>query len=145
MLITAVASRAANRTPRLQRTSRWFLVVVLGVHTLVGLNQAVLSGAYLDGSLDAMRWHGVLGGLLMVVVMAQGVAALMFWLLGRGPWWPFAVTVVLLPLEGMQIGFGYGRQLGLHVPLGVAIILIAGLMTTAVRRWRPAGRSEVPR
>jgi len=37
-----------------------------------------------------------------------------------------------------QTGFGYARQLALHVPLGVAIVTAAVLLAVAV--WRPVMR-----
>ncbi|MGH3425027.1 MAG: hypothetical protein ACRDO8_09875 [Nocardioidaceae bacterium] len=122
---------------------RWLLVVILGIHAGIAFNQSILAGAYLTGNLTAMEIHGVLGSSLAAVVMVQGVAALLFLFPGGGPWWPLVATVVLFFVEGLQIGFGYARTLGLHVPLGVAIITVVIAMFVWSLRWKP--RNQKPR
>ena len=53
---------------------------------------------------------------------------------GRGPWWPMAATVGLFGLIALQIVFGFARDLVIHIPLGVAIIVLAALL--AIWGWR---------
>ena len=112
-------------------------MVSLGIHAALAFNQAILAGMYLSGSLDAMQIHGIIGSSLVVVTMLQGVASLLFLYPGRGPWWPLVAAVVLFLVEGLQIGMGYARTLGLHVPLGVAIIVAVIGMFVWSLRWKP--------
>ncbi|WP_051298672.1 hypothetical protein [Arthrobacter castelli] len=131
-----------RRFERAQPVFRWILVAILGLHAAAAFTQAILAGAYLSGSLDAMTMHRLLGGMLTLITMAQAVPALLFWYPGRGPWWPLAVTVVLFPVEGMQVGFGYARDLGLHIPLGVAIIVTVTTMFIWSLRYQPEPRTR---
>lgn len=113
------------------------MVVIVGIHAAIAFNQSILAGAYLSGSLDAMEWHGALGSALAAVTMLQGVACLLFFFPGRGPIWPLLVSILLFFVEGLQIGMGYARTLGLHIPLGVAIIVtIIGMFWWSLR-WKP--------
>lgn len=139
------ATETPVRRRRSQSLFRWILVVVLGLHAAVAFDQAILAGAYLSGSLVAMQVHGILGSSIVVITMAQAAVALLFWLVGRGPWWPLAASAVLFLVEGMQIGFGYARTLGLHVPLGVAIIVSVIAMFVWSLRWRPRPRNGARR
>lgn len=111
--------------------------MILGIHAAAAFTQSILAGMYLSGSLDAMEIHGAIGSSLVVVTMLQGVASLLFVFPGRGPWWPLLVSVVLFFVEGLQIGMGYARTLGLHIPLGVAIIVTTTMMFVWSLRWKP--------
>ena len=111
--------------------------MILGIHAAIAFNQSILAGMYLSGNLDAMKLHGALGSSLTVVIMVQSVAALLFLYPGRGPWWPLAVTVPMFFVIGLQIGMGYARTLGLHVPLGVALIVVPVGMFVWSLRWKP--------
>ena len=60
---------------------------------------------------------------------------------GRGPWWPIVFSVVFWWLIALQVGFGFARQVGLHIPIGVAIMsLISGFTW-----WSCAYRGDRPR
>ncbi|HLR86082.1 MAG TPA: hypothetical protein VK059_14090 [Nocardioidaceae bacterium] len=123
--------------PHGQAAFRWILVVILGVHAAIAFNQSVLAGMYLSGSLDAMEWHGAIGSALTVVVMVQSLVSLLFFFPGRGPWWPLVASIALFFVEGLEIGMGYARTLGLHIPLGVAIIVVTIGMFVWSLRWKP--------
>ena len=133
-----------SRKARGQATFRWILVVILGLHAGLAFGQSVLAGMYLSGSLDAMELHGAIGSSLTVVVMLQGLVSLLFFFPGGGPIWPFLAAVVLFFVDGLQVGMGYARTLGLHVPLGVAIILTTVLMFVWSLRWKPKQPEAAP-
>lgn len=66
------------------------------------------------------------------------------WRPGRGPGWPALASLALLLAEILQLGFGYGRVLALHVPLGVAIFgLTVALALGAWRLGRPVREGTV--
>jgi uncharacterized membrane protein (UPF0182 family) len=109
---------------------------VLTAHLLAVLAQPVLAGRYLTGDVDAMEVHGLVGSMLALVAMILIVCALAYVVAARGQQWLLLVTVVLFFAEGLQIGMGYSRELHVHVPLGVAIVVAAVLLAAWV--WTPA-------
>ncbi len=68
--------------------------------------------------------------------MSLIAGALLYVVGGRGRLWVLPVTVLVFLAEGFQIGMGYSRQLHLHVPLGVAIVVTAVLLAAWV--WTPS-------
>ncbi|GAA0946936.1 hypothetical protein [Pseudonocardia zijingensis] len=124
------------RPTRRPRVSLWALRFLLTGHLLAVLAQPVLAGRYLTGDVDAMEVHGLVGSLLALVAMALVAGAIAYVLVGRGRLWLLPVTVLVFLAEGFQIGAGHSRQLELHVPLGVAIVVTAVLLAAWV--WTPS-------
>jgi hypothetical protein len=120
---------------RSPRASLWALRTLLTLFLLAVLAQPVLAGMFLTGDVDAIAVHGLNGSLLALGAMAVGVAALGYALAGRGTMWVLPVSVLLFLAVGFQIGAGYARQLELHVPLGV-VIVVASVLFTAWS-WTP--------
>ena len=139
--VSAAPQRRPPRKPVAQRTFHWLVAIVLGIHAVLAYTQSILAGAYLSGSLDAMDVHGAIGSGLTVLVLLQAIVCLLFWFPGRGPWWPLVASVVLFLAEGLQVGMGYARTLGLHIPLGVALIMAITAMFVWSLRWRPTART----
>ena len=110
------------------RRTLWPLRVVLTAHLLMVLAQPWLAGRYLTGDVDAIAVHGLVGSLLAAVGMVAVAATLLYVLGGRGRLWVVPVAVALFLADGVQIGAGYARDLGLHVPLGVAITVSSVLL-----------------
>jgi hypothetical protein len=134
----APPTAASTRRPRI---SLWTLRILLTGHLLAVLAQPVLAGRFLTGDVDAIEVHGLVGSLLALVAMILMAGALAYVVGGRGALWVLPVTVLLFLAEGFQIGMGYSRQLDLHVPLGVAIVVTAVLLAAWV--WTPsAARSR---
>lgn len=78
----------------------------------------------------------------MLLFVTLPAAALLRWP-GRGPWWPLLAVVGLIALSYTQTYLGTERVLTVHVPLGVAIILLSTGM--AVWSWfyrSPARRRQ---
>jgi hypothetical protein len=129
----APPAAAPARRPRI---SLWTLRLLLTGHLVAVLAQPVLAGRYLTGDVDAMAAHGLLGSLLALFAMILIAAALAYVVAARGQLWLLPVTVLLFLAQGFQIGMGYARELHLHVPLGVAIVVGAVLLVAWV--WTPA-------
>lgn len=123
--------------PRVRRpvVSLWLLRLVLTGHLLAVLGQPVLAGLYLTGDVDAIALHGTVGSLLAAVGLVIGAVALAYVVGGRGRLWVLPVVVAQFLLVGFQIGMGYARMMQLHVPLGVALVLVAALLTAWA--WMP--------
>jgi hypothetical protein len=122
---------------RRPRVTRALLVAVLGAHAVAAAAQPFLAGAYLSGQFDAIGLHGTNGSLMSAWCLLQFVVAVLFWRPGRGPGWPALATVAVFLAEGAQTGTGYAGQLGIHVPLGVAIVGGTVAMFIWSLAWRP--------
>jgi hypothetical protein len=98
------------------------------------LDQAVFAGQFLAGSYDALHTHRENATYAGICVLVSTVAAVLVRVPGRGPWWPTIANVGIFGLVALQIVLGFARAIAVHVPLGVATILLAAVV--AIRAWR---------
>jgi hypothetical protein len=71
--------------------------------------------------------HSANGIFLVLTSTALPVLTVLLVRPGRGPWWPIVFSVALWFLIAVQVGFGFARLIGLHIPIGVTIMgLISG-------------------
>lgn len=120
------------------RRTRSLLRIVVLIHTVAVVLQPFLAGAYLDGSSGAMAGHEPLGLATAFVAIGQLVAAVLYWRPGRGGTGPMAFALVLLAADGFQVAMGYTRALAVHIPLGVAIVVLSVGFAIRVLRREPA-------
>lgn len=123
------------RSPRITLA---LLRVVVTAHLVAVLAQPVLAGRYLTGDVDAITAHGAVGSSLAALDLLVIAAAVVYVVGGRGRLWVLPATVLMFVAVGLQIGMGYARQLGVHVPLGVGIVTASVLLTAWV--WTPSAR-----
>lgn len=91
------------------------------------LTQAALAGGFITGNVNLLGLHSANGITLVLTAGALLPAAIFLLRPGRGPWWPIVFSIVFWWLIALQVGFGFTRQVGLHIPIGVAIMsLISG-------------------
>jgi hypothetical protein len=132
----ARAQRASTVQPR--KGSGWvywpFRVVVSAAGVLL-FNQAVFAGQFLSGTFGALHTHRENATVAGIVVLAAALAAVLIRWPGRGPSWPILACLGLFGLIALQIMLGFARVLTMHVPLGVAIIVLAVLLV--IWAWRP--------
>lgn len=127
-----------------RRGARWplGLLRVLSVVVLVQvLTQAALAGGFVTGDVSLLGWHSANGILLFLTSGLLVVAAVLLVRPGRGPWWPIVLTVAIWWLVVLQVGFGFARLVGLHIPLGVALTGLLGGFTW----WTFSQRARVSR
>lgn len=98
------------------------LRVLATAHALLVLLQPVSIGQYLSGLYDWLGVHAFGSSMVILSAMLLSVVAIGYALTG-GRLWAVAVGPALFLAEGLQIGMGYQRNLALHVPLGVAIVV----------------------
>jgi hypothetical protein len=123
------------------RITLWPLRIVITVHLLMVLAQPWLAGQFLTGDVDAIAVHGLVGSLLAAVGLVVVAATLLYVIGGRGAVRVAPVAVALFLADGFQIGAGFARDLALHIPLGVAIVVASVLLAAWV--WSPsAGRAR---
>jgi len=120
--------------------------VVLGVmrglvtvHAVVIFAQPVFAGRYLIGDYDMLALHALGADLVTFLGVAQTVLSALLWWRG-GTRWPFWASLLLFLGESGQYFAGVSGALDLHVPLGVALAMLASIMLVAI--WRTAGEQR---
>ena len=103
------------------------------------LAQAALAGEFLSGTEAPVVFHEWTGWLIVALSAAQ--IALAIWLAKRGgPMWLGVASVFIFIAEALQVGTGYGRFLGVHVPLGVFVFgAVTWMMFWAFRKAAAGG------
>ena len=96
------------------------LRIVLALHVLAVLAQAALAGQFLSGLESPVVFHERTAWFILALSFAQVIAAVLFARLG-GPLWLLVASVFVLIAEALQTGTGYGRFLGVHIPLAVFV------------------------
>lgn len=100
------------------------LRVVLFLHALAVLTQAVFAGQFLSGVDAQVVFHERLAWVIFALAIVQiGVSAAL--LRAGAPLWLLVASIFVLIAEGLQLGTGYGRFLGVHIPLGVFVFGLA--------------------
>jgi len=130
-----VATRPARTGPLI---TLWLLRLAVTAHLVAVLAQPILAGRYLTGDVDAITAHGAVGTALAALDLLVIAAAAVYMVGGRGTLWVLPAAVLLFLAVGLQIGMGFARQLGVHVPLGVGIVTASVLLTAWV--WAPSAR-----
>ena len=130
-----VATRPARTGPLI---TLWLLRLAITAHLVAVLAQPILAGRYLTGDVDAITAHGAVGTALAALDLLVIAAAAVYMVGGRGTLWVLPAAVLLFLAVGLQIGMGYARQLGVHVPLGVVIVTASVLFAAWV--WTPSAR-----
>ena len=100
--------------------------VLLTIHTLLLLAQPVWAGLFLSGDYERLATHRDTALIIMATSSFLFVLAVIVWWCASWPTWLPVLAFVLISLEGIQLSAGYDRQLGLHLPLGV--VLVVGLV-----------------
>ncbi len=127
-------------TPPRPRRRRFFRVclvllrIITLVHAALCIAQPITMGQYLAGNLDTITWHGAGGDGIVLVALLMIVVAVLYAIAGGRIWIAILVPVLFL-VEGFQVGMGWSRQLGIHVPLGVGVVIMAILLAIIV--WLP--------
>ena len=104
---------------------------VLVIHLLAILGQAAIAGEFLSGTDGVVKFHEWGGWVILGLGLVQ--SAIAGWL-ARGDSRMFGVlilSVLVAMTEALQVGTGYGRFLGVHIPLGVTVFGIVAAQTVA--------------
>ncbi|MGH3924865.1 MAG: hypothetical protein ACRDSN_24950 [Pseudonocardiaceae bacterium] len=137
----------AATAPPGPRLTLWLLRALALLLLPAVLTQPVLAGLYLSGEWDALGLHSAVAVLVAALSFFLLISSLLYWLGGRGRGRVVLAGALLFVAVVMQAGFGYARQLGLHIPLGVGVVTAAVLFTIWVcgrgariprRTWRGA-------
>lgn len=130
---------------RAERGIRWWLWLYRIIAILVALLaylQSILAGQFLSGTYSSLLAHQNTAAIIDMLLIVAIVIGLVITLWGRRSWWPAVIPASLLGLTSLQNQLGFARLLTVHIPLGVAIVMVTTV--AAVWAWRlPAapGRS----
>jgi hypothetical protein len=111
------------------------LKTVLTLHILGVIVQATLAGQFLSGTDGAVPIHEVTGWIVATLGLLQIILAIVA---RSAPLWFVIASVGTFLGEGLQVGTGYGRFLGVHIPLAILIFGLVVWQTIWVYRERRA-------
>jgi len=95
--------------------------------------QAAFAGQFLSGVDAQVLFHEWTGWAIFVLSAVQLAIAVML-LVRLVPLWLLVVSIFILLAEGLQLATGYGRFLGVHIPLGVFVFgAVTSLMVWSFR------------
>lgn len=120
-------TRPSSRPPLLLARASTALLVVLA------LTQAVLAGNFLGGQYDALGLHALGARAVTITSAAQIVVLAWVWRTG-GPRGPFVAGVAQTLLLVAEFATGELRLTALHIPLGVALVVVIVQLATTI--WR---------
>jgi hypothetical protein len=129
MTVTAAPRRAKTITSWLFRAAATLLFMLFAT-------QPVLAGMFLSGGYGMLAAHSGVGGGLLLIAMIQVVAAASVWWPGRSGPVSAILAVAVLVLAVVQLTMGYSRTMGLHLPLGVTLVVVQFVMVR--RAWQRA-------
>jgi H+/Cl- antiporter ClcA len=118
----------------------WLLRVFLTAQATDAFLQPVLEGRFLSGDFAMLAAHRTNGTYVGVLSLSQILAAVLAWRVSRVPGAIVAAVVALGAATGLQIYLGFNRVLGIHVPLGVAIVGVSGWLAVWMWTHRPGGQ-----
>lgn len=115
----------------------WLFRFATTLAAVLLFDQAVFAGQFLSGTFGALHTHRENATYAGISVLAAAVCAVILRVVGKRAWWPIAACLGLFLLIALQIAIGFARIVTLHVPLGVAIIILSvGLCGWAWTRRR---------
>lgn len=117
----------------------WVLRLLMAVHVLIALAQAVFAGTFLDGDPTALRLHQLTGtSVIIAISVLQVVVGVLCWRRHQHSPWLALGSAGLFVAEVAQIGLGFTDKLVLHVPLGASILAAAvTLLFASLKHYGP--------
>jgi hypothetical protein len=127
--------------PRLVHTSWawWLLRLWVTLQALDAFLQPVFEGRFLSGDFAMLSLHRTNATYVGVLSVGLPVVAVVAWRVCLVPGRVVLGMAALAPLVALQIVLGFSRTLGIHVPLGVAIIGLSGWLTAWMWTHHPEG------
>lgn len=137
---TATPPRTTRRPER--SVTGAALRVVVWIMTVQVALQPVFAGSFLDGNATAHGLHSASGSLMQFTALALLVTSILAWRPGRAPGRVAVAGTLMFLLVGVQVAAGYTRFLSLHVPLGVAALLLMLWLLVSTRNLQPVPKDN---
>ena len=135
------ASGTAETTELPERWAVWPYRVLITLTAAVFVSQPVTAGQFMSGTYGSLELHAIWGyiaaGSAVLFVLPASIVAR--WRRAMS-WRHVLAAVALSAIAWLQILLGEGRSLTLHVPLGVAVVMLAVLQ--AWSSWRHQSSSD---
>lgn len=97
------------------------LRIVIVLHALAILTQAVFAGQFLSGVDAQVLLHERTAWVALALCLIQIALAAILFRSGAVSLWLLIGSVFIFLAEGLQVGTGFGRLLIVHIPLGVVV------------------------
>ena len=104
------------------------------LHLLAVFTQAVFAGQFLSGKDGAVLFHESAAWTVAFIGLAQVICAAMMKLPPGASLTLILSSALIFLAEALQVGTGYLRFLGVHIPL--AVLIAGGVAAQAVRVLR---------
>lgn len=105
---------------------------MLVLHSLAVFAQSVFAGQFLAGLDGPVKFHAETGWAILALCAIQIVVAAVLMRSGTTSFWLVLGTIFIFLAEDLQVGTGYGRFLGVHIPLGVIVFAAVTWQTISV-------------
>ena len=109
------------------------LRILVLLHLLAIFTQAVLAGQFLSGADGAVLFHESAGWTVASIGLAQVICTVVM-KPPRASLTLILSSALIFLAEALQVGTGYLRFLGVHIPL--AVLIAGGVAAQAVRVFR---------
>ncbi|MFG1647809.1 hypothetical protein ACGFMK_46620 [Amycolatopsis sp. NPDC049252] len=116
----------------------WAMRAAATGEVLLVLLQAATAGQLLEGVASARTLHGAGAIPVSVFAVAELVVAAVLWRRERGPAWPVWASGALVVMTVVQAMLGGMGNRALHVPFGVALVVLASVLAAWSWRSRPS-------
>ena len=104
---------------------------IVTIHVVLLLTQPILIGLFLSGGdRSKLQAHEIGGSAVWTTGFLLVIAAILAWRIAH---WSARIVIwclVLFVAETFQLMMGYDRHLGIHVPLGVLLAVMASFLYT---------------
>lgn len=118
----------------------WLLRAFLTAQATDVLLQPVFAGRFLSGDFAMLAAHRTNATYVGVLSVGQILVAFLARRVSRLPGAIVTMVVALGAATALQIYLGFSRVLGIHVPLGVAIVGVSGWLAGWMWTHHPAGQ-----
>lgn len=116
----------------------WLLRAFLTVQATDVFLQPVFEGRFLSGDFGMLAAHRTNATFVGVLAISQVPVAILARRVSRLPGAIVTALIALAVATALQIALGFTRILGIHVPLGVAIVGVSGGLAVWAWTHRPA-------
>jgi|GEM_PF-986361 hypothetical protein len=121
--------------------SRWILRLLLSLTAVTAVAQPITIGQYLDGRYALLQMHST-GAAALEFFGLLLIPMAIWYVVAGGRVWVLITMLLAVAIEAQAI-LGYVRDLGLHIPLGVAVV--GGALALAIWFWTPSSARHRPR
>jgi len=123
----------------------WVLRIWCTLQAVDVFLQPVFEGRFLSGDYSMLQAHATNAIIVGAVTITQVAVAILAWRVSRLPGRVVAAFAALALAVPIQITLGFSRILGIHVPLGVAIIAVSARLTAWMWTHRPGDAPAIAR